>query len=363
MQFYHTIVVYILLPLILLSLSACDLSAPLPEEKSVTGNNANHHTIQLTLAVAPQIAWMPWYLANEENLFHKMTAKDKIQVKFLSENYIDAIEKFITAEVHAIAISNIDAIAQIVRRDIKADVILITNNHVGNEAILLPQATESAAQSLKGKTFALIQQSLVPQYLLDRYLIRHQIPFDQVKIFNTTAIDLANILINKKADGVVANNPRLYGLTNSADAKAKILFDSRQIPKEIFDFIVVRREVLVEYPEFAQVLLASWFSVMKRLQGTKKNSTLDAIARLAQIPRQAFEKQLASLPFNDTPSKGLAAIRDRSRLKKSMRHLRYFIERHDMTGNHPVSEWVSYPGRTPALLHFNAQPLQNLLGP
>jgi len=361
MPFYHTIAVYILLALTLLFLSACDLSEPISEEESVTGNNANHQTIQLTLAVAPQIAWMPWYLANEENLFHKMTTKDKIQVKFISENYIDAIEKFITAEVDAIAISNIDAIAQIIKRDIKADVILITNNHVGNEAILLPHATESTAQSIKGKTFALIQPSLVPQYLLDRYLIRHQIPFDQVNILNTTGLDILNILINKKADGVVANNPNLYELTHSTDAK--ILFDSRKIPKEIFDFIVVRREVLVEYPEFAQVLLASWFSVMKRLQGTKKNSTLDAMARLAQIPRQAFEEQLASLPFNDTPSKGLAAIRDRSRLKKSMRHLRYFIKRHDLMGNHPVSEWVSYPGRTPALLHFNGQPLQNLLGP
>jgi len=355
MPFYHTIAVYILLPLTLLS--ACDLSAPLTEEESLIGNNANHQTIQLTLAVAPQIAWMPWYLANEENLFQKMMAKDQIQVKFISENYIDAIEKFITGEVHAIAISNIDAIAQIIRRDVKADVILITNNHVGNEAILLPQATESTAQSIKGKTFALT--SLVPHYLLDRYLIRHQIPFEDVNILNTTALDIPN----KKADGVVANNPNLYELTNSAYAKAKILFDSRKIPKEIFDFIVVRREVLDEYPEFAQVLLASWFSVMKRLQGTKKNSTLDAMARLAQIPHQAFEEQLASLPFNDTPSKALAAIRDRSRLKNSMRHLRYFIKRHELTGNHPVSEWVSYPGRTPALLHFNAQPLQNLLGP
>ncbi|KHD08672.1 hypothetical protein PN36_00840 [Candidatus Thiomargarita nelsonii] len=353
MQFYHTIAVYILLPLTLLS--ACDLSAPLTEEESV--NNANHQTVQLTLAVAPQIAWMPWYLANEENLFQKMMAKDKIQVKFISENYINAIEKFITGEVHAIAISNVDAIAQIIRRDIKADVILITNNHVGNEAILLPQATESTAQSIKGKTFALT--SLVPQYLLDRYLIRHQIPFEDVNILNTTA--LPNILINKKADGVVANNPNLYGLTHSTDVK--ILFDSRKIPKEIFDFIVVRREVLDEYPEFAQVLLASWFSVMKRLQGTKKNSILNAMSRLAQIPQQAFEEQLASLPFNDTPSKALAALRDRSRLKKSMRHLRYFIKRHELTGNHPVSDWVSYPGRTPALLHFNAQPLQNLLGP
>ncbi len=359
MPFSHTIAVYILLPLTLLS--GCDLTAPLTEQESLTGNNANDQTIQLTLAVAPQIAWMPWYLANEENLYHKMMAKDKIQVKFISENYSDAIEKFITGEVHAIAISNIDAIAQIIRRDIKADVILITNNHVGNEAILLPQTTESTAQSIKGKTFALIRQSLVPQYLLDRYLIRHQIPFKEVNILKTTALDIPNILMTKKADGVVANNPNLYRLTHSTDAK--ILFDSRKIPKEIFDFIVVRREVLVEYPEFAQVLLASWFSVMKRLQGTQKNSTLDAMASLGQIPHQAFEEQLASLPFNDTPSKALAAIRDRSQLKKTMRQLRYFIKRHDLTSNHPVAEWVSYPGRTPALLHFNAQPLQNLLTP
>ncbi|MEN8214795.1 MAG: ABC transporter substrate-binding protein [Pseudomonadota bacterium] len=351
MQFYHIIAVYIVL-----SLSGCDFSGG-----SATGDNENHPTTQLTLAVAPQIAWMPWYLANEEGLFDKMTTKHQIQVKFISENYNDAIEKFLTEEVHAIAISNIDAIAQIIRRDIKADVILITNNHIGNEAILLPQQAESSTQSLKGKTFALVQHS-VAHYLLDRYLIRHQIPFDQVNILNTTELDIPNKFINEQVYGVVTSNPNLYMLSRHS-ATTKILFDSRQIPKEIFDLIVVRRETLVEYPEFAQVLLASWFSVMKRLQGSKKNTTLDAMAGLAQISRQEFEKQLASLPFNDTPSKALAAIRDRRRLKKSMRHLRYFIERHGLMGNQPISEWVSYPGRTPALLHFNGQPLQNLLVP
>lgn len=354
MPFSHTIFVYNLLAVMLLSLSACDFSGSLTGGNSTSENNEDNSATQLSLAVAPKIAWMPWYLANEEGFFSQKTASAQFKVNFISENYTETIDKFITNEVQAIAISNIDALAQIVRHDIKADVILITNNHIGNEAILLSQDTESSVQ---GKTFGLVQHS-VPHYLLDRYLIRHQIPFDQVNILNTAEVDIPKAIINKNVEGVVTSNPNLYELTHSGTIK--ILFDSRKIPQEIFDIIVVRRETLVEYPEFAQVLLATWFSVTKRLQGNKKGPALDAMASLANMSRQEFDEQLASTLFNDTPNKALAAIRDR-RLKKSMRHLRYFIERHNLTGDKPFTEWVSYPGSSPALLHFNGQPLQNWL--
>ncbi len=280
MPFYYAIHAYIFLGIILLSLSACDFNSNLSGESSTTEGNENNQTTQLTLAVAPQVGWMPWYLANEEGIFHQETSKHQFQIKFRKENYIDTIEKFINEEVHAIAISNVDAIAQIVRRGTKADVILISNNHIGSEAILLPQKAEASAQSIRGKTFALVQHA-APHYLLDRYLIHHQIPFDQIKILNTAEVDISKSLVNSQVHGIVTGHPNLYNLTHSGTAK--ILFDSRLIPNEIFDLLVVRRETLVEYPEFAQILLKGWFSVMKRLQGNRKGRVLEAVPQLYYI--------------------------------------------------------------------------------
>jgi hypothetical protein len=122
------------------------------------------------------------------------------------------------------------------------------------------------------------------------------------------------------------------------------------------------RSALVGDPDFAQVLLATWFSIMERLQGNKKGPTLDAMARLANLTREEYDQQLATTPLNDTSTKALSAIRDR-RIRKTMRHIRYFIERHELTGNEVFTGWVSYPGRTAALLHFNGQPLQEFVIP
>jgi NitT/TauT family transport system substrate-binding protein len=351
---------YLLLTAILFSLGGCDIIANLSGQNEAQLDQSKPLSAPLAFAVAPQIAWIPWYMAERENILQQYSAQHQIQVELIKDNYSDIIDKFIKKEFHAIAISNIDAIAQLVRREIEADVILITNKHNGNEAILLPDKADTSADHLRGKTFALVQYS-ARHYLFDRYLIRHQIPFNEIKIFDIPEADIPNVLTNKKAYGVVTENPNLYTLTQSGSAK--IIFDSRQISNEIFDMIVIHRDVLAKYPQFAQVLLATWFSVMQKLQGSKKGPTLDELANLAGLSRTEYEAQLLTTPLNDTSTKALAAIRDR-RIKKTMRHIHYFIQRHSLAGSNEIySDWISYPGRTPALLHFNGQPLQKFVVP
>ncbi len=357
MPFYYINRILILL-LLILSLSGCDLVANL--QGWINRENDNLEVTQLTLAVAPHVAWMPWYLAEEKSTFQEHATTYNLEVQFISDNYQDTIEKFITEEVEAIAITNIDAIAQLVRRDIEADVILITNYSNGNEAILLPSNADTNVRNIRGKKFALVQNAS-RHYLLDRYLVRNQIPFEDINILNTPEVDIPAAFVNKDVYGVVTGNPNLHRLVKEADAK--VLFDSLEIPYEIFDMIVVRRDTLIDYPGFAQVLLATWFSVMERLQGNKKGPTLDSMARLANLSREEYDEQIATTPLNDTSTKALSAIRAHRRMRKAMRHIRYFVERHELTGSEIFTGWVSYPGRTPALLHFNGQPLQDFVAP
>ncbi|MDM8565963.1 hypothetical protein QUF74_09965 [Candidatus Halobeggiatoa sp. HSG11] len=339
------------------SLTACDFIPSSNNDDSST-NQENNANVQLTLAVAPQIAWLPWYLANEENLFNQVS--NNIQIKFISDTYQGTIDSFLNGDVHAITISNIDAIAQIVRRDIEVDVILISNGHNGNEAILLPQNVDGNVNNLREKTFAMTEFS-TRHYLFERYLIRSQIGFDEISIANTPEIDIPEAFKNnKKIVGVVAENPNLYSLTNTSTAK--ILFDSRQISNEIFDLVIMRRETLIDHPEFAQILLSSWFTVTQRLQGNKKGPTLSKLGNLIELTQQQYAAQLTTTPLNDTPAKALAKIRSRS-IRKTMRHIQYFIERHGLASDESFTDWVSYPGRNPAILHFNGQPLQQFIAP
>jgi NitT/TauT family transport system substrate-binding protein len=353
MRFYHLIIKYILSAIVLLlSLSACDL---ISLGNGVNEDNKNNTITSLSLAVTPdKVTSTPWYFAEEKGLFN--SSKIPFELKLISDTYQGTIDKFISKEVDAVAISNIDAVTQIIRRDIKADVILITNSHHGNDAVLLYEDTD---KNISNKEFSLVQYS-ARHYLLDRYLGRHKIPYDQVKIIDTAEVDILNKMINKEVYGVVTRNPTLYRITHSVNS-VKIVFDSSKIPNEIFDVIIVHRDILADHPEFADVLLSSWFSVMKKLQGNRKGLVLDTLANLAQISRQDYDEQLVSSPLNDTPIKAIKAIRNRKLLKHSMRILRYFVERYSLNGNKPFNSWVSYPGRTPALLHFNDKPLRRLI--
>ncbi len=342
--------------ILIISLTSCDFISGLSNTGS---NNENNNVVtELTFAVAPQIAWMPWYLANEENLFNQYSRN--IQVKFETDNYQKIIERFLNEEVHAITISNIDAVAQIVRRDIEVDVILISNGNNGNEAILLPQDVDASVNNLRNKSFALTKFS-TRHYLFDRYLIRNQIPFDEITIANTAETDIPDeFRNNQEIVGVVAQNPNLYSLTHTASAK--IIFDSRQISNEIFDLVIMRRETLLDHPEFAQALLSGWFAITQKLQGNKKGPTLSGLASIINLTPEQYAEQLTTTPLNDTPAKALAKIRSRS-IRKTMRHIQYFIQRHELASDESFTDWVSYPGRNPAILHFNGQPLQKFIAP
>lgn len=343
---------------LVLSLTACDYLNSLWGGKTPAKNVANvpKENSQLTLAVSPYAAWAPWFFAEEEGTFKNYMQEYQVDIRFIPGNYADTIEQFVNGKVDAVAITNIDAIARFIKHNIEADVILITSYSNGNDAVLIRNNAET---DIRGKTLAVVEYS-AKHYLLDRYLMRNQIPFDSVKLRNTLETELPTAFTSRDIHGVAAGNPNVNRILS--EQQAKVLFDSRQIPKEIIDLIVVRRDVLTAHPGFAKALLAIWFSVMEKLKGSSKAPTMEALARLSNLPREEYEKQLEAARLNDTPTKALSAIRDRS-MKKTMRFIRYFMERHGLTGDKGYTEWVSYPGRTPALLHFNGEPLQEFVAP
>ncbi len=342
-------------------LTACD---SLPDPNNIFGNKpqAGQKIEEFQLAVTNNnVTDYPWLLAQQENNLD-FSSDYKFTIKLVVGTHNDNIDKFVKGEVSAISINNIDAISQLVRQNVRADVVLVSSLSNGNEAILLP---ENSSVDIRGQRFALTEFS-ARHYLLDRYLVRNQIPFDQVSIVNTDEDEILNKFSADSIFGVVTENPNITRLVT--ERKAKNLFDSRQIPYEIEDLLVIRREILEKNPKFAQALLATWFSVMERLQGTRRSATLDSITNIISNlgvggGRADLDSQLSTVQFIDNPTTALSTIRRDRIMRKTMRHIRYFMERHELAGQQPFTEWVSYPGRDPAILHFNAKPLQDFVAP
>ena len=85
MPFYYTSRIAII-SLLILSLTGCDIWENI--QKWLQKPTENIEITRLTLAVAPQIAWMPWYLADEEGTFQEHASAYNLEVQFVSDNYL-----------------------------------------------------------------------------------------------------------------------------------------------------------------------------------------------------------------------------------------------------------------------------------
>jgi NitT/TauT family transport system substrate-binding protein len=355
-QIFPNVVRGLFLTGLLLSLGGCDwLKAQIGMSGGDTAAEEEAPARELKFAIAKGTSTLPWLVAADEGVFQRYNEEFGVGVNFSTGDYDAIINQFISGDVDATIINNIDAFSKLVNRGVESDVILICSYSEGNDVVLLREDVNEIA----GQAIALKQYSR-SQYLLERYLLKNLIDFDQVTVVNTPEAEILGALDKSGVAGVATWNP--YADVLRKDKQAKPLFDSRSIPHELVDVLVVRRQTLNEFPVFGQALLATWFTVMERLQGNRRGATLDAMSNVAGVSREEFDKQFSDILLTDTAPKALSTIRDR-RMKKTMRHIRYFIERHKLAGTAPVSNWVSYPGRTEALLHFNAEPLERFVAP
>ncbi len=309
----------------------------------------------ITFGAARYIPWLPWYFAEQDGVFQQYGMEYGIDISFQSGSYDALINQFVGGELSAIAMTNIDAMANLIQRNIQADVILISSYSWGNDAILLqPDASDDIVDQVIA-----VRENTVSQYLLERYMLKNQIHADEIELaLAASDAELEAQFTEGDAIGVSAWNPIVENLKRNT--QAKVLFDSHEIPKEIFHVVLVRRDVLEENPLVGKTLLATWFTVMERLQGNARGTTLDALASIAGLERPVFDAQFESIQLASNPTQALSILRDRQ-IRKTMRHIRYFMERHELAVDVPIASWVSYPGRTPNLMHFNANPLQEFL--
>ncbi len=307
----------------------------------------------LRIAASIYVGWMPWFLASENGMLQRNGEKEGINIKFIRGDYIETINQFAAGGAHAVVLTNMDALALLAGGGVASDVILIGSYSHGNDAILLHPGK---SDTIEGKTLGLVEYS-VSHYLLDRFLEIKQIPFSKVKWLNISDSEIAGAFAapGTTLDGVITWNPVVLQIEKTM--KAKRIFDSHTLEREIADMLVIRRGVLKNHPRFAHALLKTWFDIMALMKGSERNNTMDMLGKLSGADRENYKEQLRTTLLIDTPAKALQAIKDKG-MEKTMEHVHAFVERHKLMISPPPKPWVSYPGNeNKALLHFNDQPL------
>jgi len=278
-----------------------------------------------------------------------------LNVEFVRADYADSLSLFSSGSVDAVVMTNIDAASIVAAAGIASDVILVGSFSNGNDAILLKGDTED---DIRGKRLGLVEFS-VSHYLIDRYLEKQGIGYDEVTTTNINDSAIASIFASTDTsfDGAVTWNPVVDELLQRFGAK--VLFDSSSIPFEIADLLVINRSFLEKNPQAAQALLEIWFEVTGRISKDPEKLWLE-LGALSGTSAEGYKRQIDKTILVDAPESAAGYQLD-PRLHDATDEVISFVERHQLVKEQPSGSWITVGDDEKGLLHYDLQPLQKLV--
>ncbi|PTL82310.1 ABC transporter substrate-binding protein [Vitiosangium sp. GDMCC 1.1324] len=165
-----------------------------------------------------------------------------------------------------------DIALQLQQQGLEPRVVLIIDYSQGADAIVARPGLRRL-EDLRGKRVA-VEDLVVSIYVLGRALEQAGLQPSDIQIVRTPVDQQLRAYESGQVDAVVTYEPFVDKL---CAAGAHQLFDSRQLPGEIVDMLVVRKDVLEKNPEQVQHLLQGWLQARRYLE----EHPADAMARMS----------------------------------------------------------------------------------
>lgn len=227
----------------------------------------------------------PLYLARQ------LRALDPARFRLVEmPNATDALRALRAGMVSAAALT-LDETLTLLQEGVDLRIAVVLDVSNGADALVARPGLGSL-RGLKGRRIG-VEHSAVGAYMLARALERAGLDAQDVETVRVTENGHLEAYRSGAVDAVVTFDPsrsRLIALG------AEPMFDSSQIPEEIFDVLVVRTEVLRAHPEVAPQLREAWFRALDHLQREPE----DAARRMAPregVDPSAFQASLRGLEF------------------------------------------------------------------
>lgn len=165
--------------------------------------------------------------------------------------------------------------------------VLATDVSNGGDVIVAKPEFQNL-QALKGQRVGLDSSAALGPYILIQALEQVELSPKNVQIISIGVSEHERAFKQGTLDAVVTCEPTRSKLLAVG---ARLLFDSRKIPGEIVDVIVVRKDLLTSQSANLQVLINGWFRALAYL----KNNLQDAARRIAPREGVTPEQFLESL--------------------------------------------------------------------
>jgi NitT/TauT family transport system substrate-binding protein len=279
--------------------------------------------------------WTPYHYMNKSGILRKWADKYGIAIKVQRFDYAPSLDAFVTRNIDACTMTNMEALDMPAASGVPTTVVLIGDYSNGNDALLVRNGLQM--KDLPGKKLLLVQKT-VSEYLFDRAMTMNGLRdhIKRVRMINTSDADLAGAFIGDASVSAAVTWKPLVGQIEKQKGVTS-LFDSSQIPGEILDLTVIRNEVMTR-PDgsgqrFAKALAGAWYEVLAQMSATgpAADKVLTAIAEGQQDTLTAYKEQLSTTRMFYTPKSALD-FGSSAELKQRMALVRQFVFDHGLLG-------------------------------
>ncbi|MGD9164793.1 MAG: ABC transporter substrate-binding protein [Chromatiales bacterium] len=229
----------------------------------------------------------PLYLARELNEY------DDNEVRLIElPNASEVIRAYRNGVLDAAAVT-LDEALLLAQYHPDFSILLIMDYSHGGDVILARPPIDSL-EGIRGKRVGL-ENTALGSYVISRALEIAGLGREEITVVPLLVDEHERAYDEQSVDAVVTFEPvRTKLLAKGANQ----IFDSRRIPKEIIDILIVRKSFLEERPESVRHLLKGWFAALDKLSSAPDEAH-GIIARRLAITRPETRDSYAGLVLPD----------------------------------------------------------------
>jgi NitT/TauT family transport system substrate-binding protein len=265
-----------------------------------------------SLAWSEYPSWSVFGVAHEAGLLDGAQGKQgeiekkwNVDVVLKQADYDTCIQMYGSGNADAVCITNMDILGPSSQ---KASTILFpTSTSAGADACIAIDIADAAA--LKGTASHGLERS-VSQYFFERTLEKKGLTVSDYPFTNMDPAQAAQQLQQgtEQVKSIVVWNPFVME-TLRLQPKAKVLFDSSEIPEEIVDMVVASKEAMAKpgAKDFADALMEAFYEVSRRIDDPKTgDETLVALGeKFSKLDADAMRKVVTQTKFYKTPQSAI----------------------------------------------------------
>ncbi len=260
----------------------------------------------------------PLYLAETQNYFAGAPIK---MVEYTSAS--EVIRAYRNRAIEAACLT-LDEVLLLLENNLRPRVVLVLDVSTGGD-VILGKPFMNKLTDLRGQRVG-VENTALGAYMLSRALETVNMKPEEVKIISREIHEHYQAYMNDEVDAVVTFEPIRSRLLAE---NAKVLFDSRYLPGEIVDVLVVREGFLQKHPDQVKTLLEGWFKALEYME-RRSDSAMNIMKDRQGVGAEQLKQAYQGLRLPDREENQRLLTGNPPPLKQTARRLAEVMHRHDL---------------------------------